>query len=66
MRPTFQAADLLRTEDGVEAEVIDLLTISPLDHETCAASVRKTGRAVMVAEAPRSFGATAEPVAAAK
>jgi pyruvate dehydrogenase E1 component beta subunit len=62
MRPTLQAADRLRTEDGVEAEVIDLLTISPLDHETFAASVRKTGRAVIVAEAPRSFGATAEIV----
>ena len=63
MRPTLQAADLLRTEDGVEAEVIDLLTISSLDHATCAASVRKTGRTVIVAEAPRSFGPTAEIVA---
>ena len=63
MRPTLQAADLLQAEDGVAAEVIDLLTLSPLDYETCAASVRKTGRAVTVAESPRSFGPTAEIVA---
>ncbi|MCB0032202.1 MAG: alpha-ketoacid dehydrogenase subunit beta, partial [Anaerolineales bacterium] len=34
MQPTLAAADQLRAEDGVEAEVIDLLTVSPLDHET--------------------------------
>jgi pyruvate dehydrogenase E1 component beta subunit len=63
MRPTMSAADTLREEDGVEAEVIDLLTIAPLDHQTLAESVRKTGRAVIVNEAPRSFGAAAEIVA---
>src|SRR5512139_1757764 len=31
MRPTLEAASLLKEKDGVEAEVIDLLTISPLD-----------------------------------
>jgi len=40
--------------------VIDLLTISPLDRETLVASVKKTGRAVVVHEAPRSFGPGAE------
>lgn len=59
MRPTLEAADQL-AEDGIEADVIDLLTISPLDHETFAESVRRTGRAVIVNEAPRSFGAAAE------
>jgi pyruvate dehydrogenase E1 component beta subunit len=63
LRPTLEAADRLAEEDGVEAEVIDLLSISPLDHETFAASVRKTGRAVVVNEAPRSFGPAAEVVA---
>jgi pyruvate dehydrogenase E1 component beta subunit len=63
MRPTMSAADTLQEEDGVEAEVIDLLTIAPLDHQTLAESVRKTGRAVIVNEAPRSFGAAAEIVA---
>jgi pyruvate dehydrogenase E1 component beta subunit len=63
MRPTLEAAEALKEEDGVEAEVIDLLTISPLDHETFTESVRKTGRAVIVHEAPRSFGPGAELVA---
>jgi pyruvate dehydrogenase E1 component beta subunit len=63
LRPTLKAADLLREEDGVDAEVIDLLTLSPLDHDTFVTSVRKTGRAVIVHEAPRSFGPGAEIVA---
>ncbi|MCB0032283.1 MAG: alpha-ketoacid dehydrogenase subunit beta, partial [Anaerolineales bacterium] len=63
MQPTLAAADQLRAEDGVEAEVIDLLTVSPLDHETISDSVRQTGRAVIVNEAPRSFGVAAEVVA---
>jgi len=62
MRPTLEAADKLQEEDGVQAEVIDLLTISPLDGDTLAESVRKTGRAVVVHEAPRSFGAGAEVI----
>ncbi len=60
MRPTLEAAEKLEKEDGVQAEVIDLLTISPLDDETFTESVRKTGRAVVVHEAPRSFGPGAE------
>jgi len=63
MRPTVEAAETLKEEDGVEAEVIDIMTISPLDHETFAESVRKTGRVVIVHEAPRSFGPGAEIVA---
>jgi pyruvate dehydrogenase E1 component beta subunit len=46
----------------VEAELIDLLTISPLDDRGIVASVKKTGRAVIVHEAPRSFGPAAEVV----
>jgi pyruvate dehydrogenase E1 component beta subunit len=60
LRPTLEAAEVLQKEDGVETEVIDLLTISPLDHDTFAQSVRKTGRAIVVHEAPRSFGPGAE------
>lgn len=63
MQPTLEAAGMLQEEDGVEAEVIDLLTISPLDHETFAESVRKTGRAVVINEAPLSFGPASEIVA---
>lgn len=60
MRPTLEAASLLKEKDGVEAEVIDLLTISPLDEATLVDSVKKTGKAVIVHEAPRSFGPGAE------
>jgi pyruvate dehydrogenase E1 component beta subunit len=63
IRPTLEAAEVLREKDGVEAEVIDLLTISPLDEKILVRSVQKTGRAVIVHEAPRSFGAGAEIVA---
>jgi pyruvate dehydrogenase E1 component beta subunit len=63
MRPTLEAARTLEEEDGVQAEVIDLLTIAPLDHATFAESVRKTGRVVIINEAPRSFGPAAEVIA---
>jgi len=62
MRPTLEAASLLKEKDGVEPEVIDLLTISPLDDTTLVESVKKTGKAVIVHEAPRSFGPGAEIV----
>ena len=60
LRVALEAADVLRAEDGAAVEVIDLLTISPLDRETLVASVKKTGRAVIVHEAPKSFGPGAE------
>ena len=50
-------------EDGVDAEVVDLRSISPLDRETIVESVKKTGRAVVVHEAPRSGGFAGEVVA---
>lgn len=55
---TLQAARRLETE-GIFAEVIDVATLRPLDMDTVAASVAKTGRCVIVTEAPRSgsFGA---------
>jgi pyruvate dehydrogenase E1 component beta subunit len=60
VRVAREAADLLEVEDGVQAEILDLLTVSPLDREALVASVGKTGRAVIVHEAPRSFGPGAE------
>jgi pyruvate dehydrogenase E1 component beta subunit len=60
VRVAREAADLLAAEDGAQCEVVDLLSISPLDRETIVASVQKTGRAVIVHEAPRSFGPGAE------
>lgn len=62
MRPTLEAALELEEKDGVQAEVIDLLTISPMDDALFVQSVNKTGRAVVIHEAPRSFGAGAEIV----
>ena len=60
LRVAIEAAETLQADDGVAPEVIDLLTISPLDRETLTASVAKTGRAVIVHEAPKSFGPGAE------
>ena len=60
MRPTLEAASVLKDKEGVEAEVIDILTVSPLDDELFVQSVLKTGRAVVIHEAPRSFGPGAE------
>ncbi len=60
MRPALAAAATLKEKSGIEAEVIDLLTISPLDDELFVQSVLKTGRAVVVHEAPRSFGPAGE------
>lgn len=46
--------------EGVDAELIDLRTVWPFDIGAITASVEKTGRLVIVHEAPRSFGAGAE------
>ena len=62
MRPTLEAAEELADEHGIDAEVVDLLTISPMDSETINASVRRTGRAVVVHEAPRNCGPGAEVI----
>jgi len=62
MRPTLEATLELKEKDGVEAEVIDVLTISPLNETLFVESVKKTGRAIVVHEAPRSFGPGAEIV----
>lgn len=60
MRPTLKAAAAVEKDRGAGIEIIDLQTIAPLDHETIAASVSKTGRCVVVQEAPRSFGPSSE------
>jgi len=62
MRPTLEAAQELEDRSGIQAEVIDLLTISPLDDDRFVESVRKTGRAAVIHEAPTSFGPGAEIV----
>ncbi|HLS25224.1 MAG TPA: alpha-ketoacid dehydrogenase subunit beta [Beutenbergiaceae bacterium] len=57
---TLVAAAQAAAEEGTSAEVIDLRSVSPLDVETVAASVRKTGRLIVAHEAPTHFGAGAE------
>jgi len=53
-------AETAAKETGVDAEIIDLRTILPLDMETIEASVRKTGRCVIVHEATKTCGFGAE------
>jgi acetoin:2,6-dichlorophenolindophenol oxidoreductase subunit beta len=55
----LEAADRLATE-GVQAEVIDLRSIRPIDHATILESVRKTGRLLVVYEGVKSYGVGAE------
>ena len=55
----MQAAAAL-SERGIEAEVIDVATLKPLDAETILDSVRKTGRCIVVHEAPLTAGLGAE------
>jgi 2-oxoisovalerate dehydrogenase E1 component beta subunit len=56
---TLRAAEQL-AGGGVSCEVIDVATLSPLDHDTILESVAKTGRLVIVHEAPRNCGIGAE------
>lgn len=57
-RPTLEAADRLAGE--IDVEVVDLRTLSPLDEETVVESFKKTGRAAVVHEAPKTGGFGAE------
>lgn len=60
-----QKAMVMAKEAGISVELIDLRTIYPIDKETIRNSIRKTGRIVIVAEAPRSFSVGAELMAIA-
>ena len=59
-RTTIAAADVLAEQDGMEVDIIDLLTLAPLNTDLIVESVKKTGRVVIIHEAPRSFGPGAE------
>jgi pyruvate dehydrogenase E1 component beta subunit len=63
VREVLNAAEQLKA-DKIDVEIIDLRTISPMDVEAIVNSVRKTGRGVVVHEAPRTCGVGAEVVAA--
>ena len=56
----LEAASRLQDQEGVKAEVVDVRTINPLDTETILASARKTGKAMVVYEDNRTYGAGAE------
>jgi 2-oxoisovalerate dehydrogenase E1 component beta subunit len=60
MIPVCAAAAEELSGDGVEAEILDLRTLLPYDGDAILDSVRKTGRAVIVHEAPRTCGFGAE------
>jgi pyruvate dehydrogenase E1 component beta subunit len=62
LHEVLQAAEQLSAE-GIGVEVIDVRTLSPMDVPTIITSVEKTGRAVVVHEAPRTCGLGAEIVA---
>jgi pyruvate dehydrogenase E1 component beta subunit len=59
VKETLEAAEALAAE-GISAEVIDVATLTPLDFDTIHESVRKTGRCVIIHEAPRTAGFGAE------
>jgi len=60
MAPTLLAAEGLESEHSLSPEIIDLRTVSPLDFEAVLTSAQKTGRVVIVHEAPRVCGIGAE------
>ncbi|MBU1937939.1 alpha-ketoacid dehydrogenase subunit beta, partial [bacterium] len=64
MRPSvLQVVEEVQKVRSVKIEVIDLLTIAPMDGNTITTSVQKTGRCVVVQEAPKSLGVAAEVIA---
>ena len=60
MHHGLAAAQRLQDEEGYSCEVVDVRTIAPLDKETILNSVRKTGKAMVVYEDNRTYGAGAE------
>lgn len=63
MRDTLAAVEQLKKDIDFKPDVIDLLTISPMDTQTIIRSVQKTGRCVVVQEAQKSFGPASEVIA---
>ena len=62
VREALNAAEQLKT-DKIDSEIMDLRTISPMDVEAIVNSIRKTGRGVIVHEAPKTCGLGAEIIA---
>jgi len=64
MRPALKAAEDVAQRRNARIEIIDVLTMSPMDKHTIAESVKKTGRCVIAQEAPRSLSVSSEIIAA--
>lgn len=62
VRDVQQASKIVKAK-GINPEIIDLRTISPIDRETIVESVKKTGRIIVVHEAPKTLGVGAEIMA---
>lgn len=60
MVPDVQKAITMLEKDNISIELIDLRTIAPIDRETIVESVKKTGRFLVVHEAPKTLGVGAE------
>ncbi len=60
MVPVVRQAAEAAAAEGVGVEIVDLRTLSPMDRETVVDSVKKTGRAIVVHEAPKTCGLGAE------
>lgn len=60
VQDVLQLGQTLANEHGIEAEIIDVATVSHIDMETILNSVAKTGRCVITHEAPRNCGVGAE------
>ncbi|MFT4593696.1 MAG: pyruvate dehydrogenase E1 component beta subunit [Phycisphaerales bacterium] len=63
MRPCKEAVEDLAEDHNINVELIDLLTISPMDTEALTRSVQKTGRCVIVHEGHRTCGIASEIIA---
>jgi pyruvate dehydrogenase E1 component beta subunit len=63
MMPAIQKAVEVAEKEGASCEILDLRTLSPLDWKGVITSVKRTGRAVIVQEAPKTCGLAAEVAA---
>ena len=63
MRPCKEAVEDLAEDHNIDVELIDLLTVSPIDTETITTSIQKTGRCVIVNEGQRTCGVASEVIA---
>ena len=59
---SLEAAQQL-TNEGIDAEVIDVRSLAPVDYQTIGDSIKKTGRVIIVEEGPKTGGVSAEIVA---